>query len=176
MRYFCIVDISVLPTATDAAVEWDVSGDGSGTFEKGVRLSSDGGASITHRACNTLVSPIDSSVVVETLVAVSAMDLYRLDKDLPVPGAVDKLNVLGADAWEWNAVGNGNLQTLALSDAGLVIYETETVGGVPEWEPGVDYAVGDQASYDGTVYDCIQAHTSQVGWEPPNVPSLWEAV
>ena len=176
MRYFCVVDVSFLAEAESAAVEWDVSGDGSTTFEQGARLSSDGGDSITHRACNTLVSPIDASVVVETLVAVSAMDLYRLDKDLPVPGAVDKLNVLGADAWEWNAVGNGDLQNLALSDAGLVIYETELVAGVAEWEPGVDYAVGDQASYDGTVYDCIQAHTSQVGWEPPNVPALWEAV
>ena len=25
-------------------------------------------------------------------------------------------------------------------------------------------------------YKCIQAHTSQVGWEPPNVPALWQPV
>ncbi|WP_349290090.1 carbohydrate-binding protein [Thermoanaerobacterium thermosaccharolyticum] len=23
-------------------------------------------------------------------------------------------------------------------------------------------------------YKCIQAHTSLVGWEPPNVPALWQ--
>src|ERR1700722_2038412 len=25
-------------------------------------------------------------------------------------------------------------------------------------------------------YKCLQAHTSQVGWEPPNVPALWQRV
>ncbi|WP_390891272.1 carbohydrate-binding protein [Dactylosporangium roseum] len=26
------------------------------------------------------------------------------------------------------------------------------------------------------VHRCLQAHTSQVGWEPPNVAALWSAV
>ncbi|NOK33734.1 chitinase [Corallococcus exercitus] len=41
------------------------------------------------------------------------------------------------------------------------------------WAPGVAYAVGDIASYDGKGYDCRQAHTSLPGWEPPNVLALW---
>jgi chitinase len=41
------------------------------------------------------------------------------------------------------------------------------------WAPGVSYAVGDIASYGGKGYDCRQAHTSQVGWEPPYVLALW---
>ncbi|RKG74599.1 chitinase, partial [Corallococcus exercitus] len=41
------------------------------------------------------------------------------------------------------------------------------------WAPGVAYAVGDIASYGGKGYDCRQAHTSLVGWEPPNVLALW---
>ena len=28
----------------------------------------------------------------------------------------------------------------------------------------------------GKLYRCEQAHTSQEGWEPPNVPALWTAV
>ena len=28
---------------------------------------------------------------------------------------------------------------------------------------------------DGTLYTCLQAHTSQTGWEPPVVPALWSA-
>ncbi|MDZ7703379.1 MAG: hypothetical protein U5L04_02715 [Trueperaceae bacterium] len=47
---------------------------------------------------------------------------------------------------------------------------------VPEWAAQVSYAVGDHVTYDGTEYSCLQAHTSQVGWEPPNVPALWETV
>lgn len=34
----------------------------------------------------------------------------------------------------------------------------------------------DNVMYDGTEYSCLQAHTSQTGWEPPNVPALWEVV
>jgi len=47
---------------------------------------------------------------------------------------------------------------------------------VPAWALGVAYAVGDSASYNGLYYQCRQAHTSQVGWEPPNVYALWARV
>ena len=43
----------------------------------------------------------------------------------------------------------------------------------PAWVADVAYAVGDRRKYDGKLYKCVQAHTSQVGWEPPAVPSLW---
>ncbi|ATB35645.1 chitinase [Cystobacter fuscus] len=42
-----------------------------------------------------------------------------------------------------------------------------------EWAPNVGYAQGDSVTYSGKGYDCRQAHTSLVGWEPPNVPALW---
>lgn len=43
----------------------------------------------------------------------------------------------------------------------------------PAWQPNTWYNVGQLASYNGVDYKCIQAHTSLVGWEPPNVPALW---
>ena len=45
------------------------------------------------------------------------------------------------------------------------------------WQAGVDYALGDSVFYpdeNGTEYVCITAHTSQTGWEPPNVSALWQ--
>ncbi len=42
------------------------------------------------------------------------------------------------------------------------------------WAPNVAYAVGDTVTYGGSTYKCLQAHTSQIGWEPPNVPALWQ--
>ena len=42
------------------------------------------------------------------------------------------------------------------------------------WAPSVSYAVSDIVSYGGKGYDCRQSHTSLVGWEPPNVPALWQ--
>ncbi|TMR15841.1 cellulose-binding protein, partial [Nonomuraea turkmeniaca] len=42
------------------------------------------------------------------------------------------------------------------------------------WRAGVAYAVGSTVTYNGVSYRCIQAHTSLAGWEPPNVPALWQ--
>ncbi len=42
------------------------------------------------------------------------------------------------------------------------------------WAPNVAYAVNDTVTYGGSTYKCLQAHTSLTGWEPPNVPALWQ--
>ena len=46
-------------------------------------------------------------------------------------------------------------------------------GTAPAWAAGTTYAVGARATYQGTVYKCLQAHTSQADWTPPAVPALW---
>lgn len=47
---------------------------------------------------------------------------------------------------------------------------------IAAWQTQVSYAVDAQVTYDGSVWRCTQAHTSQAGWEPPNVPALWNRV
>src|SRR4051812_38395576 len=47
------------------------------------------------------------------------------------------------------------------------------VAQAAEWAPNTAYAVGALVTYQGPTYKCLQAHTSLVGWEPPNTPSLW---
>ena len=42
------------------------------------------------------------------------------------------------------------------------------------WAPNTAYAIGALVTYGGHTYKCLQAHTSQTGWEPPNVPALWQ--
>ena len=44
------------------------------------------------------------------------------------------------------------------------------------WAPNVAYAVNDMVTYNGCTYKVLQAHTSQIGWEPPNVPALFSLV
>lgn len=46
----------------------------------------------------------------------------------------------------------------------------------PAWEVGKAYAVNDRVRYDGTLYKCIQAHTSQTDWTPSATPALWKTV
>lgn len=46
----------------------------------------------------------------------------------------------------------------------------------PAWAAGVDFDRDIRVRYNGKLYRCEQAHTSQSGWEPPNVPALWTEV
>ena len=43
----------------------------------------------------------------------------------------------------------------------------------PTWAAGIAYAIGDRARHGGKLYRCVQAHTSQEGWEPDKTPALW---
>ncbi|MEV7415416.1 M28 family peptidase [Streptomyces sp. NPDC089919] len=73
----------------------------------------------------------------------------------------------------------GGTYTLTLTGTGAVTHTTTytlTVtggGGETTWQVGGRYAVGDIVTYNGVRYRCIQAHTADPGWEPPNVPALW---
>lgn len=44
------------------------------------------------------------------------------------------------------------------------------------WAAGVAYALDVRVRYDEKLYKCVQAHTSQEGWEPPATPALWTEV
>ena len=44
------------------------------------------------------------------------------------------------------------------------------------WEVGVAYAVGQLRAYEGKLYKCVQAHTSQADWTPDVVPALWKKI
>jgi hypothetical protein len=46
----------------------------------------------------------------------------------------------------------------------------------PAWAAGQTVAIGDLRSYSAQTWRCIQGHTTQAGWEPPNVPALWTMV
>ena len=46
----------------------------------------------------------------------------------------------------------------------------------PAWAAGKPYAVSDRVQYNGTLYKCVQAHTSQADWTPGAAPALWVAV
>ena len=46
----------------------------------------------------------------------------------------------------------------------------------PAWVVGKAYAVNDRAQYNGTLYKCVQAHTSQSDWMPNATPALWKTV
>ncbi|MFD0316710.1 carbohydrate-binding protein [Streptomyces flavalbus] len=68
-----------------------------------------------------------------------------------------------------------------LQGYGLTL-KTTTGGGDPgdpgepggTWAVGTVYQPGDTVTYGGATYRCLQGHQAQPGWEPPNVPALWQ--
>ena len=52
----------------------------------------------------------------------------------------------------------------------------EAVELFPAWAADTEYTAQIRVRYEGKLYRCEQAHTSQAGWEPPNVPALWTEV
>ena len=53
------------------------------------------------------------------------------------------------------------------------VYRTDDGSGPIEWIAGVAVTAGEQVIYQGVTYNVLQSHTTQVGWEPPNVPALY---
>lgn len=46
----------------------------------------------------------------------------------------------------------------------------------PAWAVDTAYTAGIRVRYDGKLYKCVQAHTSQADWTPPDTPALWTEV
>lgn len=44
------------------------------------------------------------------------------------------------------------------------------------WEADTAYALDVRVRFEGKLYKCVQAHTSQEDWTPPSVPALWTEV
>lgn len=66
-----------------------------------------------------------------------------------------------------------------IEKAAASLDDSDALDGVelfPAWGVGIDYARTVRVRYDDKLYRCEQAHTSQDGWEPPNVPALWTEV
>ena len=81
--------------------------------------------------------------------------------------AEDKMETMEEDLAE--AVANLDNVLDMLTDE-----QAETVPQLyPEWKVDTEYAVGKRVRYADKLYRCVQAHTSQEGWEPPATPALW---
>ena len=64
------------------------------------------------------------------------------------------------------------VNTLSVDDATAL----RMVEFYPEWADGQAYTVGYKVQHGVKLWRCLQAHTSQDGWEPENAPSLWAKV
>ena len=52
----------------------------------------------------------------------------------------------------------------------------EAVDLFPVWRENEQYIKDQRVKYEGILYKCLQAHTSQANWIPTAAPSLWAKV
>lgn len=52
----------------------------------------------------------------------------------------------------------------------------EAVELFKSWYSGISYLADERVQYNGKLYRCVQAHTSQADWEPDRTPALWTEV
>ena len=130
-RLYMIADTTQVSDADAEAAKWDPL-DGSDTFLTGQPLSNDGGSTITHKGANTLANhpgfsgtPIDVDLVYERLKDPPILTIYACNHAFG-QGTVYLLGWDGSQVTE-TEIGTGDLQTLALQDAGLDLYETESL-------------------------------------------------
>lgn len=63
--------------------------------------------------------------------------------------------------------------------AAASLSDADALDGVelfPAWEADTEYARGVRVRYDGKLYRCEQAHTSQSIYPPDIIPALWTEV
>ena len=66
-----------------------------------------------------------------------------------------------------------------IEKAAISLSDEDALGGrelFPVWAAETLYVAGERVRFGGRLYKAVQTHTSQIGWEPPNVPALWTEV
>lgn len=53
---------------------------------------------------------------------------------------------------------------------------TEHMEQFAQWGNGIAYLIGGISQYNGKLYRCLQAHTSQEDWTPDGSASLWKSI
>lgn len=101
----------------------------------------------------------------------TAEELFQIETDKAKAASLERQRPLTeAEVYHMLLVAQAN--TIPVDDATAVRMKSF----YPEWASATAYAIGFKVQYSGHLYKAIQAHTSQTGWEPVNVPSLWTEI
>lgn len=63
-----------------------------------------------------------------------------------------------------------------LHKASVSLSDEDALDGIelfPLWAAGVAYDLDVRVRFEGKLYKCVQAHTSQADWTPDITPALW---
>jgi chitodextrinase len=157
-------------SATVSAIDWVEPTGSEDAIEKGAIRKHNGKTWVSLQDANVFEPGVASwrvvwSTATDTPPAwvqpTGATDAYRTGERVSHNGTT------------WHTLRDFNTREPGTFDAGW-IDEGAVVGD--EWAEGVAYSVGDEVTFEGSTYRCIQAHTSISVWTPPVVPALWELI
>jgi hypothetical protein len=130
-------------------------------------------ACIEHTRERTVVRASSREMADGTGHAIDTWHVRDLDDSLTFAAAEEWLKSLDAFA----EVEDPAQRAL---DSVLEILTDEQAESVPDafpaWMAGTAYAVGARVRYEGDLYKCVQAHTSQADWAPDATPALWARI
>ena len=85
-------------------------------------------------------------------------------------------NAKKKEATETSSIASLSFVNLALKGSFDDATITKYADKFPAWAWPANYATGDIVQYDGKLYRCLQAHTSQESWTPDTAGSLWKEI
>lgn len=100
-------------------------------------------------------------------------DWYEIDRHYRT---IDKSGPVAAEVKR--AAQAAELAFVTLAEAGTIDEVTagEHAELFEEWAEGVSCKAGNIRRRETALYQCIQGHTTQFGWEPENTPALWKKI
>lgn len=126
---------------------------------------------VTLQPDSLTIATVRSSMDDDTTMTETA---YEVDLDGAISFSTWEQEVWKLPAFEeWQDTAAGLEEVLDI----LTDEQAETVTTLfPKWKAGVDYILGNRVQDEAKLYKCVQAHTSQEGWEPHFTPALWTKV
>ena len=120
------------------------------------------------------VENMDYSHRLAYMVGIAVADHITVDENLTVNTAgVTDADLKSACVSAAEEIGAVCGQPTIAEQIEALTVRVDALEPIPAWSEGVDYVTGDQVTYDGATYTCVQSHTSQAGWMPSALPSLW---
>ena len=93
------------------------------------------------------------------------------------PGAkVEPGDVLAWDGTLVEVIQGHTTQADWTPDKVPALFKVHRTPEMTAWVAGITVAAGERFTFGGATWECVQAHTTQKGWEPDRVPSLWRKV
>ena len=88
----------------------------------------------------------------------------------------ERRNRLKLEAEHNSLVAPSTIAFVTMAEQGTIdeVTAAENISVFASWQSGVAYTVNALREFEGKLYKCIQAHTSQVDWKPDTAASLWK--